>query len=99
MLASGRWIAENPGALYRSYHINGIYTPNGLGRSWVQLAQEWIEAQGDAKKLVIFINTRLAESWADRSHDLKPNALIARACSAGKRAPICSTTASTFAFA
>jgi len=79
MLAGGRWIAENPGALYRSYHINGIYTPNGLGRSWVQLAQEWIEAQGDAKKLVIFINTRLAESWADRSHDLKPNVLIARA--------------------
>ena len=79
MLAGGRWIAENPGALYRSYHINGIYTPNGLGRSWVQLAQEWIEAQGDAKKLVIFINTRLAESWTDRSHDLKPNVLIARA--------------------
>ncbi len=79
MLAAGRWIAENPGALYRSYHINGIYTPIGIGRSWVQLAQEWIEAQGDAKKLVIFINTRLAESWADRSHDLKPNALIARA--------------------
>lgn len=79
MLAGGRWIAENHGALYRSYHINGLYTPIGIGRSWVQLAQEWIEAQGDPKKLVIFINTRLAETWADRSHDLKPNVLIARA--------------------
>lgn len=79
MLAGGRWIAENPDALYRSYHINGIYTPIGIGRSWAQLAQEWIEAQGDPKKLVVFVNTRLAESWADRSHDLKPNILISRA--------------------
>lgn len=79
MLAGGRWIAENPGALYRSYHINGLYTPIGIGRSWLQLAQEWIEAQGDARKLVVFVNTRLAETWADRSHDLKPNVLIARA--------------------
>ncbi len=79
MLAGGHWIAENPGALYRSYHINGLYTPIGIGRSWLQLAQEWIEAQGDPKKLVVFINTRLAETWADRSHDIKPNILIARA--------------------
>ena len=79
MLAGGRWITDNPGAPYRSYHINAIYTPIGIGRSWMQLVGEWLEAQGDQKKLVVFINTRLAESWADRSHDLKPNILIARA--------------------
>ena len=79
MLANGRWIAENPEARHRSYHINGIYTPIGLGLAWSDLAEEWIAAQDDIKDLVIFVNTRLAETWADRSHDIKPNLLAARA--------------------
>lgn len=79
MLAGGRWISHNPDGQWRSYHINAIYSPIGLGLSWVELAGEWIEAQDDKSKLMRFINTRLGETYADRSHDLKANVLVARA--------------------
>lgn len=79
MMAAGRWVAENPDGQWRSYHINAIYSPIGLGLSWAELAEEWIEAQDDPAKLMRFVNTRLGETWADRSHDLKPTTLAARA--------------------
>jgi phage terminase large subunit GpA-like protein len=79
MLARGRWIAEAPDAPYPSYHINALYSPIGLGLTWAELAAEWIEAQDDPAKLMRFVNTRLGETWADRSRDVKPNALEARA--------------------
>lgn len=73
-----RWIPDNPGAPYPSYHINALYTPAGLGKSWLELAEEWIAAQDDPQKLVVFINTRLGETWADRSADIKASTLEAR---------------------
>ncbi|WP_051278970.1 phage terminase large subunit family protein [Chitinilyticum aquatile] len=79
MLAGGVWVADNPGAPYRSYHISALYSPAGLGLSWTELANEWLEAQDKPEKLMVFMNTRLGETWADRSHDIKPNALMARA--------------------
>lgn len=79
MLAQGRWIADAPDAPYPSYHISAIYSPVGLGLSWRELAAEWIAAQEDNAKLMRFVNTRLGETWADRSHDIKANALEARA--------------------
>jgi phage terminase large subunit GpA-like protein len=79
MLTGGRWLAENHEAPWRSYHISAIYSPIGLGLSWVELAEEWIEAQDDPAKLMRFVNTRLGETWADRSHEVKPNLLAARA--------------------
>lgn len=74
-----RWIAANPTASYPSYHINALYAPLGLGLSWRELAAEWMDAQDDPAKLMRFMNTRLGETWADRSRDLKPNILAARA--------------------
>jgi phage terminase large subunit GpA-like protein len=79
MLTAGRWVPHNPNGAWRSYHINALYSPIGLGLSWLELAEEWIEAQDDVAKLMRFMNTRLGETWADRSHDLKPNTLISRA--------------------
>jgi phage terminase large subunit GpA-like protein len=74
-----RWVADVPGAPYRSYHLNSLYSPMGLGLTWMELAYEWIEAQDDPAKMMRFVNTRLGETWADRSHDIKPNVLAARA--------------------
>lgn len=79
MMARGKWVAENPEGPYPSYHINAIYSPIGLGLSWAELATEWIDAQDDPAKLMRFMNTRLGETWADRTRDIKPNALEARA--------------------
>lgn len=77
MLERGRWVAEAPDNPYPSYHINALYSPAGLGMSWAELATEWIDAQADPAKLMRFINTRLGESWADRSRDIKHAALQA----------------------
>lgn len=74
-----RWVPGKPGAPYPSYRINALYSPIGLGRTWTELVAEWIEAQGDNAKLMRFVNTRLGETWADRTRDIKANALEARA--------------------
>jgi phage terminase large subunit GpA-like protein len=79
MLDAGRWVPANPGAPYPSYHINALYSPAGLGLGWAELASEWIDAQSDPAKLMRFVNTRLGESWADRTRDFKPSVLSARA--------------------
>lgn len=81
MLAAGRWIARHPerSARKRGYHINGLYSPIGLGFSWLELAQTWQRCHDDPPKLKRFINTTLGESWEDRSRDVKPHVLLERA--------------------
>ncbi|WP_288843515.1 terminase gpA endonuclease subunit, partial [uncultured Deefgea sp.] len=76
MLAGGKWQAFNPGAPFPSFHINALYSPIGLGLSWAEICTKWLRAQGDPTKLMPFMNTVLGESWADRTHDIKPNILI-----------------------
>ena len=79
MLAAGRWVPAIPERKRRGYHINGLYAPIGLGKSWVELAQEWLDAQKDPIALKTFINTELAETWEDRSNQVKPKHLSERA--------------------
>jgi phage terminase large subunit GpA-like protein len=79
MLAKGRWVPEVPESPVRGYHINGLYAPIGLGYSWLELAQEWQSVHDDPPKLKRFVNTVLAESWHDRSRDIKPSSLSQRA--------------------
>jgi phage terminase large subunit GpA-like protein len=80
MLAAGRWISENPGHPVRGYRANCLYYPIGLGPRWPELAQMWLDAQGDPAKLKTFINDRLAEAWEDPSlRALKQNLLAERA--------------------
>ena len=79
MLAAGKWQPNNPDGLWRSYHINALYAPIGIGENWCELAERWLLAQNDLTKLIAFINTALGETWADRSRDIKPNVLLARA--------------------
>jgi phage terminase large subunit GpA-like protein len=74
-----RWIAQVPDAPYPSYHANALYSPIGLGRSWAELAKLWIDAQGDRAKHMVFVNTRLAETYRDHNSDIKANLLEQRA--------------------
>ena len=67
MLAAGAWVAGVPGRKTRGYHINSLYSPLGLGRSWAERAQQWLLAQGDKVKLKRFINTCLGEVWEDKA--------------------------------
>jgi phage terminase large subunit GpA-like protein len=65
MIAAGRWVAENPGAKIRGYHINALYYQIGLGPRWADLVEMWLDAQNDPARLKTFINDRLAEAWED----------------------------------
>ena len=79
MLGAGQWIPQNPGHDVRGYHINGLYSPIGLGFTWREMAQQWVDAQGDKSKLKRFINTALGEPWEDRDNLTSPQELQQRA--------------------
>ncbi len=66
MLTGGEWIPtapENTDPTRRGYHISALYAPIGLGLRWVEVAQKWIDAQGDRGRLKVFVNTYLGETW------------------------------------
>jgi phage terminase large subunit GpA-like protein len=63
MVATGRWVASNPGPSILGYHINALYSP---WVSWTELRDEFLAAKGDLGKLQVFVNTALGESWEDR---------------------------------
>ena len=66
MIDAGLWLptaeAVRPGLA--GFHIWAAYSfsPNA---TWGQLAQEWVEAQGDPELLKTFVNTALGETWED----------------------------------
>lgn len=80
MIAAGRWVAANPDARTRGYHINCLYYQIGLGPRWADLVEEWLDAQGDPARLKTFVNDRLAEPWEDKSTaNVKANIVAERA--------------------
>jgi phage terminase large subunit GpA-like protein len=67
MLARGEWRATAAGDGRTSgFHINALYAPVGW-LSWADLAREWIEAQKSEETLQVFVNTVLAQTWADQN--------------------------------
>ena len=77
MLARGYWQSQNPDAdpTTRGYHLNALYSPIGLGLRWLDLAKQWVKVQGSPKDHQDFTNLKLAETWQDRSHAVKPKHL------------------------
>lgn len=58
------------------YHLSSLYSP---WISWGELADEFLDARGDAAKLQVFTNNRLAETWEDGADDaIDVRALLAR---------------------
>lgn len=79
MLAEGRWIPERPNVkLHRGYHINALYAPIGLGLTWKDVAQKWLDAQDDTAELKTFVNTYLGEEWREQGDDIEDLSLISR---------------------
>jgi phage terminase large subunit GpA-like protein len=66
-LTRGEWRptreSRRPGV--RSYHLSSLYSPVGM-RSWEDICEEWIKAQGNPAKLRVFINTVLGEPYEER---------------------------------
>lgn len=78
MLAAGRWVATYPERPVAGFHVNGLYTPTGLGLTWAELATEWLEASKDPARQKTFINLRLGEVVADPNEKLDADDLASR---------------------
>lgn len=79
MLAGGEWRHRHPERKKKGYHINGLYSPVGLGFSWGERALKFVEAKGDPAKLQTFVNLHLGEPYEDHSDAIKADQLQARA--------------------
>ena len=79
MLAAGRWVAEVPERRERSYHINAIYTPIGLGYSWREIADMRAKSAGSPVAEKLFANTILGLPWSSVGERLEADTLAERA--------------------
>lgn len=63
MLAAGEWRATHADREHvaKGFHVNGLYTPIGLGDSWAKHAAAWDRAQGRQSRIQVFFNTRMGE--------------------------------------
>jgi phage terminase large subunit GpA-like protein len=66
MLARGEWrataVSANPHAI--GFHLSALYSPIGW-KSWVQIARDWLAAQGSDEMLRAARNTLLGETWIE----------------------------------
>lgn len=80
LLRAGEWRAEHPELeeVAKGFHLNGLYTPIGLGRSWAAHARAWDEARGHPAKEQVFVNTRRGEVWKSEKVRLEWEAIASR---------------------
>lgn len=79
MLEGGEWRHRSPEIAKRGYHINGLYSPVGLGYSWAERAQKFLEVCKDPVKLQTFVNLHLGEAYGDHAGNLQADFLKGRA--------------------
>ena len=65
MLDGGEWRATFPEKSVVGFHLNALYSPIGLGRSWEWLARRYEEVKRDPPRMKVFVNQRLGECWVD----------------------------------
>jgi phage terminase large subunit GpA-like protein len=70
MLAAGEWIAAFPERATLGFHLNGLYTPPGLGLTWGELATEYEKKRRDPLQFKVFQNVRLGECSEDPEEKL-----------------------------
>lgn len=80
LLDNAVWIAKHPERkkIHRSFTLNSFYIKFGLGYTWKQIAQLWLDSQKDSAKLTTFTNTFLAETSKPKATNIDPNSLLTR---------------------
>jgi hypothetical protein len=58
----GQWIHQNPGAPYKSYHMDHFSSPRCAP---IEMLDEWERIHGDPTKTAAFYNLRLGLPWAE----------------------------------
>lgn len=79
MLENGAWVAGHPDREVAGFHINALYTPIGLGKTWVDHAKRYLEVKSDPIRLKVFTNTVLGECFEDETEKLDWQELKERA--------------------
>lgn len=81
MLSGGQWRSTHPELENdcKGFHVNGLYTPLGLGDTWAKHAAAWDRAQGKESRLQVFYNTRLGEVHKGERQTVQWQELKARA--------------------
>jgi phage terminase large subunit GpA-like protein len=80
MTDRGRWVPTHPHRKLRGYRANFLYYRFALGPRWLDMAQAWVDAQGDPARIKTFMNDRRAEGWEDAAmRAVKHNAIADRA--------------------
>lgn len=80
-LRQGEWRFDHPDRINEvsGFHINGLYTPIGLGDSWARHARAWERAQGSSARIQVFTNTRMGEVHKGDREKLEWEEIQARA--------------------
>lgn len=73
-----KWVAENAVAInnrVRSFWMNAFVSP---WYTWKQIIHEYLDSKDDPKKLQVFVNTILGETWEDRGEQMEADTLLDR---------------------
>ncbi len=77
MVAGGRWRSTGTSAKTAGFHLSELYSP---WRTWGDLAEDWLKAEGQPERMRAFHNTSLAECWTEEALETPDSeALMARA--------------------
>lgn len=77
MADAGQWIHARPEITdHLGYHTTSIMSVQK--NNWDELAQQWVDAQGNNERLKTFITLRLAETWLEPGSELKASSLSSR---------------------
>ena len=76
MLEGGEWRTGNPDGRYPGFQISALYSP---WVPWSDLAEIWLDSQGDRDLLKTFINLQLGEPWEERDQAFEPGDLASMA--------------------
>jgi len=76
MLASGKWVAKNPGHWRAGFYISSLYSPLGWC-SWIDIAREFEASRSDPEKRQVFENTMLGLPYENTGESIA-NEYLAR---------------------
>jgi phage terminase large subunit GpA-like protein len=81
MFAKGEWrptaISKDPDT--RAYHLNALYSPIGLGKSWKAHARKFRAVKDNPPRLKTWLNTVLAKTWEQRGQSADSESVLDRA--------------------
>jgi len=72
----GKWIASNPGAATRGFHLNELLSP---WRKWKEIINDFLEAKRKGPQAMkVWVNTALGETWEEEGEQLDESELYKR---------------------